>query len=226
MFGGWVKDRTAGLALVPEGGVVPQARAAGTHVTVTGAYTSGEKREPEGLYILRGEALDPHPQGWDGVALIDGRGRLTLHHAARVDVANERFNLRRKASRIAFAKAAKRRGWSAFQSHMLVIDGKVDTKPRDGAPRFARRLLYVLEDGGVGLFETPPVTLHDAAILIEDALSPVMALNLDMGSYDYCRIEREGGARSCGTLTPEQTGKLSNLLILSRAEAGDLVAVE
>jgi len=224
LFSGCAGDVTARLVLVPEGGVVPQA-GTGLQVTVTGAYTSGEKREPEGLFIVAGEALDPYPQGWDGVAMIDGSGRLSVHHAGRIDVGNERFDLRRKASRIAFAQAAKARKWSAFQSHLLVIDGKVDTKPREGAPRFARRLLYTLADGSIGLYETPPLTLHDAAVAIDAALAPVMALNLDMGSYDYCRIEG-AGPRNCGALALGQTGKLSNLLVLSRDGAGNVAAVE
>ncbi len=226
LFAGCAGEMVAQLVLVDEGGVAAEGSlAAGRSVTVTGAYTSGEKREPEGLFIMRGEALDPYPQGWDGVALIDGQGRLSLHHAERIDIGNERYDLRRKASRRAFAQAAKMRGWSAFQSHMLVIDGEIDTRPRDGAPRFARRLLYVLEDGSIGLYETPPQTLHDAAVAVADALSPVMALNLDMGSYDYCRIQGDT-ARNCGTLAVTQTGKLSNLLILSRGTAETVAVVE
>lgn len=225
LFGGCAGEITAQLVLVPEGGVVPLPLK-GPRVTVTGAYTSGERREPEGLFIVAGDALDPVPQGWDGVAVIDAVGHLTLHYARRVDLGNLRFNLRQKPSRRAFAKAAKARGWSAFQSHMLIIDGNVDTRPREGAARFARRLLYTRADGGIGLYETPPMTLHEAALAIEAALSPVMAFNLDMGSYDYCRLDGTPDARPCGALSMGQTAKLSNLLILSHGPAGDVAAVE
>jgi len=226
LFAACPGEATARLVLVGEGGVGAADAAPSTpRVTVTGAYTSGEKREPEGLFIVGGEALDPYPQGWDGVALIDGDGNLSLHYAERIDVGKERFDLRRASSRTAFAQAARAGGWSAFQSHMLVIDGRVDTRARAGAPRFARRLLYTLADGTVGLYETPPLTLHDAALAIEAALDPVMALNLDMGSYDFCRIEgAEGAARDCGALAPAQTGKLSNLLVLSRRGTGAVTA--
>ena len=226
LFAGCAGETTARLSLVGEGGVIADpASAAARQVTVTGSYTSGERREPEGLFIVGGEALDPVPQGWDGVALIDERGRLTLHHVERVDVGNERFDLRRKPSRRAFARAAKARGWSAFQSHMLVIDGKVDTRPREGASRFARRMLYTLEDGSVGLYQTPSLTLHEAALAIHEALSPVMAFNLDMGSYDYCRIDGEN-ARDCGSLPASQTGKLSNVLTLSKGTTETAAVVE
>jgi hypothetical protein len=217
LFSSCAGETTARLVLTGENGVDVEPGIPGLHrVTVTGAYTSGERREPEGLFIVAGEALDPVPQGWDGVAVIDERGRLSLHYARRIDMGDERWNLRDGRSRKAFAKAAAQRGWSVLQSHMLVIDGRNDTRPRDGAPRFTRRLLYTLADGTIGLYETPPMTLHGAASAIMDALSPVMAFNLDMGSYDYCR--RDAGQRSedCGTLAPSQTAKLSNVLILSQ----------
>lgn len=225
LFAGCAGETAARLVLVGEGGIgTVGGPPATTRVTVTGAYTSGEKREPEGLFIVGGAALDPYPQGWDGVAVIDGDGHLSLHYAERIDMGRERFDLRRKPSRRAFAQAAKARGWSAFQSHMLVIDGRIDTRPREDAPRFARRLLYTLADGTVGLYETPLLTLHEAALAIHAALAPRMALNLDMGSYDYCRVEEaDGSARDCGALAPAQTGKLSNLLVLSRRGA-DTVA--
>jgi hypothetical protein len=42
-----------------------------------------------------------------------------------------------------------------------------------------------------------------------------MALNLDMGSYDYCQRATDGVESSCGGLSRNDTGKLSNLLILT-----------
>ncbi len=227
LFSSCAGETTARLVLTGEHGVEPEPGIPGLHrVTVTGAYTSGEKREPEGLFIVAGKAVDPVPQGWDGVAVIDASGRLSLHYAKRVDMGDERWNLRNKRSRKAFAKTAAQRGWSAFQSHMLVIDGKNDTRPREGAPRFTRRLLYTLADGTIGLYETPPMTLHGAATAIMDALSPVMAFNLDMGSYDYCRRDAGQRVEDCGTLLPSQTGKLSNLLVLSQVPGKKVAATE
>ena len=42
---------------------------------------------------------------------------------------------------------------------------------------------------------------------------PDMALNLDMGSYDYCRFSENGREIGCGILGG--TAKLSNLLVMS-----------
>ena len=43
-----------------------------------------------------------------------------------------------------------------------------------------------------------------------------MALNLDMGSFDYCVRRTTGGTDPCGVLGVGDTAKLSNLLRLSQ----------
>ncbi len=213
----------ASLVMVAEGepvdGKALAAPQGASRLTVTGAYTSGDRHEPEGLFIRAGEVLDPHPQGWDGMALIDGSGRISLHHVERVRSGDTVWNLREKESRLAFVAKAKTDGWSAFQSHMLVIDGAVDTRPRSGAPSFRRRILFQLpQGGGIGIYDSGAValTLHQAAQDIAARFAPEMALNLDMGSYDFCQREAEGETARCGALTLAQTGKLSNLLVLTR----------
>ncbi len=210
-------DTAASVVLLRD----PEIPAASTgkgerRLVITGTYTSGEAREPEGFFLNGGEAYDPYLQGWDGLALIDNNGALSLHHVERVSVDDDNWNLRKKAERRAFLKTAKAQGWSALQSHMLVVDGKVDTKPRDSAPRFRRRVLFSLEDGSYGVYDSPPLTLHAAALDIAERFSPVMALNLDMGSYDFCRLSVGENVEDCGTLAETQVGKLSNLLILNQ----------
>ena len=66
-------------------------------------------------------------------------------------------------------------------------------------------------------FESSPELLRkvvdegcEAARDVARRFNPKMALNLDMGSYDFCN---EGG-RNCGALSLEETGKLSNVLRL------------
>lgn len=216
----------ASLVMVAAGEPVSEtaisAPEGGTRLAVTGAYTSGERHEPEGLFIRAGEVLDPYPQGWDGLALIDGDGRISLHYVGRVRAGEKRWNLREKDSRKDFVATAKAKGWSAFQSHMLVIDGAVDTKPRPSAPIFRRRILFELpNNGGIGIFDSgdDALTLHEAAELVAERFAPVMALNLDMGSYDFCQEDAAGVTQRCGALSRAQTGKLTNLLVLTRGAA-------
>ncbi len=210
-------DTAASVVLLRDPAIPASSTTKGERrLVITGTYTSGEAREPEGFFLSSGEAYDPYLQGWDGLALIDNNGALSLHHVERVAVDDENWNLRKKAERKAFLAIAKEQGWSALQSHMLVVDGKVDTKPRDSAPRFRRRVLFTREDGSYGVYDSPPLTLHAAALDIAERFSPVMALNLDMGSYDFCRLSVGEDVEDCGTLAEAQVGKLSNLLILNQ----------
>ncbi len=83
------------------------------------------------------------------------------------------------------------------------------------SPVFVRRMLFI-DDEGFGLYQTGwPETLHDAATQLAGALAPRMALNLDMGSYDYCQRADVDAEASCGRLDRDNTGKLSNLLVLT-----------
>ena len=66
---------------------------------------------------------------------------------------------------------------------------------------------------GWGIYETTdPVSLFDAAFELQQRYHPDMALNLDMGSFDYCLATGSGSSQSCGVINAGQTAKLSNVL--------------
>ncbi len=88
----------------------------------------------------------------------------------------------------------------------------LDLKDVEDAPSFKRRLLVTFRDGSFAIWETErSETLYDAARQVQEALSPRMALNLDMGAYDYCRTGPTGDERDCGGLLVS-ADKLTNLL--------------
>lgn len=189
-----------------------------TTLIVTGAYTSGEKIEPEGFVLDHGTPYDPYIQGWDGLLLITPQGELSLHHVARVKFRGSLSNLRDRAQRRAFVARARQLGLSAIQSHLLITDGKLDVRNVAGAPRFRRRIVFSYEDGGYGIFDSGPraLTLFEAANEVASQYDPHMAFNLDMGSYDYCAMTREGQTSDCGSLDRSRTAKLSNILVFTQ----------
>lgn len=208
---------SADLVLILGRTRVPQEIALGREdaLVVTGAYTNGERVEPEGLVIEEGDAFDPYIQGWDGLMLIEPDGALSLHHVARVRYRNSLSNLRDKAQRRAFVARAKQTGLSAIQSHMLITDGALDVRPVEGAPRFRRRVVFSYEDGRYGIFDSGSraLSLYEAGAEIQADYDPKMAFNLDMGSYDYCLLMKDGHKNDCGTLSRSATAKLSNVLV-------------
>lgn len=205
----------AELSLLPEDGLPTPSGS--LSLTVTGGYTGRDTRgadlpNPVGLFLRGGQVVNRQLVPMDGVLVIDREGGLRLFHRARVVLGAGRYNLDDAAQRQAFVAAARAAGLSVLQSHLLIVDGLVDVAATRDAPEFQRRMLFTDRDG-YGVYETPGVeTLEAAAQQIEAALRPVMVLNLDMGSYDFCQVTRPEGTTPCGFVAPGDTAKLSNLL--------------
>jgi hypothetical protein len=84
------------------------------------------------------------------------------------------------------------------------------------APK-ARRRIFFTDRHGWGVYQTTdPLTLFDAAFELQQRIHPTMAVNLDMGGFDYCMAVADGVAANCGVLDPGQTTKLSNVLRFRR----------
>ena len=215
---------TVDILLLPEDRARFAVASETRRVLVTGAYTSAETREdgrplPVGLFVRGGEVVSRRFAPMDGVLIVRD-GAATLHHRARVHFGGRRYDLNDPELRDAFLAAVARAGASVLQSHLLVVDGRVDVRPDPDAPRFRRRLLFIDGQGALGLWQTDgSVTLYDAAQEIRAAQDAVMALNLDMGSFDLCLETGPGEAipeaQPCGLLAWDDHEKLSNLIVLA-----------
>ena len=216
----WGQGRLA-VVLLPEDLPLPEAAAEGRRLVVTGSYTARDRRgdglpKPVGLFVRGGAVINPNLGHMDGILLVDpANGQPELQHRARLALGGRDYDLTALDQRRAFLAEASAHGLSVIQSHLLIVDGEVDVRPQEDAPVFIRRMLFV-DDEGFGLYQTRwPKSLHDAARQLAEALAPRMALNLDMGSYDYCQRAKAGTETSCGRLDRGDTGKLSNLLVLT-----------
>ncbi|HUF87053.1 MAG TPA: hypothetical protein VMM59_06700 [Thermohalobaculum sp.] len=216
----WGEAR-AELVLLPEDLPLPVPPAEGLRLVVTGAYTGTDLRgeglpKPVGLFLRRGAVVNRNLGRMDGVLLVDPEGgRPAFQHREAVRLDGRDYDLRDLDQRAGFIRAAAEQGLSVMQSHLLIDRGELDVRPQDGAPVYVRRFLFA-DAHGFGVWQTQgAMTLHDAAMAVAEALAPQMVMNLDMGSYDYCR-RAEGGIESgCGGLASEGVGKLSNLLVLT-----------
>lgn len=216
----WAGGR-AEILLLPEDLPVPPPPAEGRRMVVTSAYTGKDSRvpglpNPVGLFVHGGAVVNPEMARMDGLLVADpADGSVRLEHRGRARLGGDAYDLTDLAARRAFLAEAAARGVSVLQSHLVIVDGSVDVRPQDDAPVFVRRLLFT-GASGFGLYQTKlPVTLRDAAAELAAAIGPDMALNLDMGSYDYCLAAENGSERNCGVLGRDSTEKLSNLLLLA-----------
>ncbi|MEM9043309.1 MAG: hypothetical protein AAGC81_01335 [Pseudomonadota bacterium] len=203
--------------LLPEESPVPQTAA--DRLVVTGGYTGKDVRlerrpNPVGMFIHRGQIINPTLARMDGIVILSVDGGLNIQHRGAVRFRDRVFDLTKLDERALFRDQISVRGETVFQSHLLIVNGQVDVRPREGAPEAVRRIL-MLDNDGFGVYQTrSAVSLFDATTEVRDALSPDMAVNLDMGSYDYCLATREGVETNCGVLARGNTDKLSNLLVL------------
>lgn len=211
-------DARASVLLLPED-EVPGAKGEGRRLVVTGAYTAREPREgnkpkPVGWFMRDGVLVNQNMARMDGLMIVDSKGGVRLVDRSAAPLDGESFNLREVEPRAAFRQRASDLRLDILQSHLLIIDGEPDVAEQSDAPEYRRRLLFTAPHGW-GLWESRgAVTLHDAAYALKVELKPDMALNLDMGSYDYCQRIEDGETRNCGVLPAGQTEKLSNLILL------------
>ncbi|MEO0820592.1 MAG: hypothetical protein AAF074_09230 [Pseudomonadota bacterium] len=214
---------SAQLLLLPEDLPLPEPDDLSLSLLVTGGYTGRVPRNegrpaPVGLMIRKGEVVGRNIARMDGILVLGPEpGALRLERRSSVDLDGRRYDLSPLEQRSAFIAAASAAGLSVVQSHLLVIDGKADTRAVEDAPRSRRRILFT-DAAGFGVWQSRgPLTLDAAARRLVSERAPLMALNLDMGSYDFCLRRRAGqAAERCGALTPQQIdGKLSSVILLN-----------
>lgn len=213
-------DTSIELLLLPEQEQTLTQPAPGETLVIGGTYTGADRREgdlpnPVGLFIHQGQVVSPNLARMDGILIIGGEGGPSIHHATRVPLGSRIYDLTAPEQRHEFAAEAAREGFSVMQSHLLIAGGDIDVREQPEA-KTARRRMFFSGPSGFGVYRTArAVTLFDAAKELEGRLQPEMALNLDMGSYDYCLALQGGRLSNCGVLSISDTGKLSNALRLS-----------
>ncbi len=184
-------------------------------LTVAGTYSSGDRFGIEGLVIKDGVQVSRRYQNWDGVLIIAPDGKPNIYRADDVKVDGVNYNLKDVDSRRAFIEKALESRLTVLQSHLLISNGQLDLNDVPNAPKFKRRLFVTLSDGNFSIWETEiSETLYDAAVQLQTGLEPHMALNLDMGAYDYCQKGPVGEQDDCGRLLVSKD-KLTNVLEFS-----------
>jgi hypothetical protein len=208
---------TAELLLLPEEAQALAAPPGGESLTVTGGYTGTDTRadghpNPVGLFVDNGRVVSPHLARMDGILVIGAEGEPRIYQSTRVPLRDGTADLTDPDQRLDFADWASENGLSVLQSHLLIVDGRLDVRPQMDAPKARRRLLFT-DRHGWGIYQTADaVTLFDAGFELRQRYQPSLAINLDMGSFDYCVATDGGVSTNCGVMAADQTGKLSNAL--------------
>ncbi|MEM6973300.1 MAG: hypothetical protein AAF577_10895 [Pseudomonadota bacterium] len=220
LYHGCAGRDAARVFLVPDDLPLPTTGVASA-IIVTGSYTGRDTRPegtpaPVGIAVVEGRVIGRTLARMDGILLIGADGAPRLMRSDAVVLDGQNYDLRQPTVRARFLEAASGAGVSALQSHLLVINGAVDTRPVDGAPMATRRVFYQKGDT-FGLWESEgALTLDQAAREIARTIVPDMALNLDMGSFNLCLARSGDEQRDCGLNANGWETRLSTLLMLYR----------
>ncbi len=211
----------AELLLLPEEEDALAVPPDGESLAVTGGYTGTDTRagghpNPVGLFVDNGRIVSQNLARMDGILVIGGDGQPRIQQSTRVALRDRVADLTDPDQRLDFADWASENDLSILQSHLLIVDGRLDVRPQVDAPKARRRLLFT-DRHGWGVYQTTEaVSLFDAAFELQQRYRPDMAINLDMGSFDYCFATAAGVPTNCGVLDAGQTEKLSNVLRFAR----------
>ncbi len=209
------------LLLLPEETSALQAPLPGQSLSVTGGYTGTDTRgdghpNPVGLFVDNGRVVSPNLARMDGILVIGDEGQPRIYQSTSVPLRDGVADLTDPDQRLDFADWAGENGLSVLQSHLLIVDGRLDVRPQLDAPKARRRILFTDRDGW-GIYQTTDAqTLFDAGYELQQRYHAGMAFNLDMGSFDYCVASENGARQSCGVVGSGETAKLSNVLRVTR----------
>lgn len=182
-------------------------------LSITGAYSSGDRFGVEGLAFKAARLISLRFKGWDGALLISPNGNPQIHNVENIQFLGHKYNLKNISDRRIFIEKAQDDGWSMIQSHLLITDSVLDLLVIPNARQFIRRMFFT-DLKGWGIYETKtPVTLYEAALEIQKNLNPYMVINLDMGAYNYCQINNNSNFDSCGDLLTSHKN-LTNLITI------------
>lgn len=181
---------------------------------ITGGYTSSYIW-PAGLTISAGRVLNGALQSWDGLIIKDAQNRLHI-----VDLSDLRYNFRRYDLRgdlddyKAFLQIAAKEKWSVVQTHLLLSSGQLLVSSEGSSLKARRRALFEMEDGTLAVYDSfdESLTLFELASILRDRYQATDAVNLDMGTYNYC-VFYESGQETQSYSVLGEGGILSNLLV-------------
>lgn len=159
-------------------------------IVMTGTYSSIINM-PAGLAANMGKIINPVIQAFDGLIIINSQGEITLTH-----IDNLQYDLRSLHIRSSFRdyqnflKLIENNRLSVLQSHLFINNGELLIDDKQNSPKARRRLLFQTADNSVHVFDSQvkEMTLYEAANFIKANFKAIIAINLDMGEYNFCTV--------------------------------------
>ena len=182
---------------------------------MTGTYTS-EFNFPTGLFVVDGQVINPVLQKWDGLVILDRRGKLYIKHLDSLEYGFRPFDISRSyRDFLDFLTLAEEESLSIFQTHLLIHGGRIDMSP-DSQRRARRRAIFQDASNTIFIYDSfdwQP-TLYEMSEVLKQRYGAVEAVNLDMGPFGYA-ARYENGNRVKIYLGKGRNIELSNILVFN-----------
>jgi len=180
---------------------------------ITGAYTSSYKR-PVGLFSSNGKIINPAIKKWTGILIVKNK-KMYIENARNIPIEFKIINIIENFNDyLFFLKWVEKNDISVLQTHMLVDNSKVVVSNKNNK-KFRRRVIYEDINNNIKIYdsENKKLTLFDLSNILIKNHKAKKAINLDMGTYDYCSYKKDNKTTNCGYL--KDTNILSNLIEIS-----------
>jgi len=155
---------------------------------VTGTYTS-PFHAPVGFTINQGKVLNPALQKWDGILVIDYNGKAHIADMNHLMYNFTRFDIRNSyKDYLTFFKIAQVNKLTIIQSHLIISNGNIlIDKQNLKREKFRRRVIFQTKDNALYVYDSfqQRLTFYQLAKILKNKYNAQIALNLDMGTYNY-----------------------------------------
>lgn len=183
-------------------------------LVVSAIYTS-PLGMPVGLNIMDGAVINPAIQKFDGLILIDKDGQISLTHIDELEYNLKSYRIRSSLEDYQnFLQKARRDGLSVLQSHLILDHGNILIQDNAKGRKSRRRILFESSDGGLHIYDSfeKKLTLFEAAKYLKDNYEAQLAVNLDMGDFNFCTLNTPERFKNYSELKSGTV--LSNLLVI------------
>jgi len=159
-------------------------------IILTGTYTS-PFAIPTGLCIINGEIINPALQKWNGLLILNKDRQLNIYSADDLTVDFKDLKIKTNYNDyIDFVEKLKQDKLSVIQSHLILYKGNVLIENNPQEKKFRRRIIFQTADNSIHIYDSfdKEVTLFDIATSLHADFKAVSAINLDMGTYNFCKL--------------------------------------
>lgn len=170
---------------------------------------------PVGLNLRNGEVINPAIQKFDGLILIDKDGQISLTHIDHLVYNLKPYHIRTSFEDYkSFLRKARKERLSVLQSHLILNNGDILIQDNAKGRKMRRRILFATSDGGIHIYDSfeKNHSLYDAAKYVKDNYVAQVAINLDMGDFNFCTLNTPERFKNYSQLKPGTV--ISNLLII------------